>query len=415
MYSEPVIRVSNLTKDFHIYDQPLDRLKQYFLPPLQKILGFKPKKYFRCINVLNDLSFQINRGETVGIVGKNGAGKSTLLQVLCGTLSNSAGLVDVHGRVAALLELGSGFSADFTGRENIYINAQLLGLSPDEIESKFAQIAEFADIGDYLDHPVKTYSSGMYVRLAFSVIAHANADILIIDEALAVGDSFFNQKCMRFLHEFKKQGTLIFVTHDPTALNALCSRSLWLDKGHLIADGDTKQICESYLADRYNEKAQVSFVSRLNENSKTTSFGDRRVVIESVYLNNKSNPEVNVFEGNEQVEIRIGMKAHTDIEKIICGFNLKNRWGQVVFGENTLSLTSYAATSNSTFFCSFRFKMPRLGTGLYSIDVAVAEGDSVWHQQLHWIYDAAYVEFSYDRIVTNVLHIDFEHIEISQT
>jgi lipopolysaccharide transport system ATP-binding protein len=413
MSSEPVISVTNLTKVFQIYGQPLDRLKQYFLPPIQKFIGLEAKQYFRTHTALEELNFQINRGETIGIVGKNGAGKSTLLQILCGTLNGTTGSVDVRGRVAALLELGSGFNTDFTGRENIFISAQLLGLSSNEIEERFEKIAEFADIGDFLDRPVKTYSSGMYVRLAFSVIAHVSADILIIDEALAVGDSFFNQKCMRFLQEFKQNGTLIFVTHDPAALKALCSRSIWLDKGSLIADGETKEITESYLADRYNSKTQIEFVSQLNENLNTSSFGDKRVVIERVSLKNISNPDSNVLSGNEQVEIELSMRAFSNIEKVICGFNLKNRWGQVVFGENTLSQLTRSVSTGAVFSCCFKFRMPRLGTGLYSIDVAVAEGDTVWHQQLHWIFDAAFVEFSYDRVIPNILHVDFEHIEFS--
>ena len=194
-----------------------------------------------------DISFDVRTGETVGIIGRNGSGKSTLLQILCGTLVPTAGAVSTRGRIAAMLELGAGFDPEFTGRENVLLNAELLGLTPRQIESRYASICEFADIGDFIEHPVKTYSSGMQVRLAFAVMAHVDADILVIDEALAVGDALFTQKCMRFLRAFKQRGTLLFVTHDTTAVLSLCDRTIWLDRGRIQMDGTSKEVCEAYL------------------------------------------------------------------------------------------------------------------------------------------------------------------------
>ena len=179
---------------------------------------------------LRDISFDVSRGETVGIIGRNGSGKSTLLQIIAGTLSPSEGQVSVRGRVAALLELGAGFNPDYTGRENAYLNAQLLGLSKSQVDERFEDIAAFADIGEFIDQPVKVYSSGMYVRLAFAVVAHVDADVLIIDEALAVGDAFFTQKCMRFLRSFMSRGTVLFVSHDTGSVRNLCNRAIWLEK-----------------------------------------------------------------------------------------------------------------------------------------------------------------------------------------
>src|SRR3990167_2532409 len=198
MSSETAIKITNLSKCYHIYDKPHDRL-------LQMLMRGR-KQYYREFWALNDVSFEIKKGETVGIIGRNGSGKSTLLQMICGTLNPTKGQVETHGRIAALLELGSGFNPEFTGRENVYMNASVLGLSNEEIDARFDDIAAFADIGEFIEQPVKTYSSGMMVRLAFAVIAHVDADILVIDEALSVGDAFFTQKCMRFLRKFMEKG-----------------------------------------------------------------------------------------------------------------------------------------------------------------------------------------------------------------
>ncbi|WP_373190642.1 ABC transporter ATP-binding protein, partial [Halomonas sp.] len=194
-----VIRLADVAKHYQIYAQPRDRLKQFIMPRLQRLLGKPMRRYGREFRALDGISFEVAKGETVGIIGRNGSGKSTLLQMICGTLTPTHGEIHTQGRIAALLELGAGFDPEFSGRENVYMNASVLGLSKPQIDARLADILAFADIGEFIDQPVKTYSSGMYVRLAFAVIAHVDADILVIDEALAVGDAFFVQKCMRFL------------------------------------------------------------------------------------------------------------------------------------------------------------------------------------------------------------------------
>src|SRR5450759_1720920 len=225
------IRVSNLSKCYQIYNAPRDRLKQFVVPRLQRMAGQTPRQYFREFWALKDISFEIKKGETVGIIGRNGSGKSTLLQLICGTLSPTGGSVATNGRIAALLELGSGFNPEFTGRENVYMNAAVLGLSKEEVDQRFDAIAAFADIGYFIEQPVKAYSSGMMVRLAFAVIAHVNADILVIDEALSVGDAIFTQKCARFLRAFREKGTLLLVSHDTSSVINLCQSAIWLDQG----------------------------------------------------------------------------------------------------------------------------------------------------------------------------------------
>lgn len=241
------IRVSNLSKCYQIYAAPRDRLKQFVLPRMRRLAGRKPKQYFREFWALQDISFEIKKGETVGIVGRNGSGKSTLLQMICGTLSPTGGEVQTHGRIAALLELGSGFNPEFTGRENVYMNAAVLGLSNQEIDARFNDIVSFADIGEFIEQPVKTYSSGMMVRLAFSVAINADPEILIVDEALSVGDELFQRKCFSRIEAIRASGaTILFVSHSGAQIVELCDRAVLMDAGEMLAVGLPKQIVGRY-------------------------------------------------------------------------------------------------------------------------------------------------------------------------
>ena len=247
MSSEIAIKVENLSKCYQIYDQPHDRLKQFILPRLQGIVSQPSKQYFREFWALKDISFEIKRGETVGIIGRNGGGKSTLLQMICGTLNPTGGSIQTQGRIAALLELGSSFNPEFTGRENVYLYASILGLSPDEIKSKFEEIIFFADIGEFIDQPIKTYSSGMTVRLAFAVAINVDPQILIVDEALSVGDERFQRKCFSKIEAMQKSGvTILFVSHAAGTIVELCSRAILLDQGELLALGAPKSIVDLY-------------------------------------------------------------------------------------------------------------------------------------------------------------------------
>ncbi|MTW14117.1 ATP-binding cassette domain-containing protein [Pseudoduganella eburnea] len=241
------IRVQNLSKCFQVYAQPHDRLKQSILPRLQRAVGASPKKYHRDFWALKDISFDVKKGETVGIIGRNGSGKSTLLQLICGTLNPTGGSMETHGRIAALLELGSGFNPEFTGRENVYLNAAVLGLSRQETDARFADIAAFADIGDFIEQPVKTYSSGMMVRLAFAVAINVDPEILIVDEALSVGDELFQRKCFSRIEAIRANGaTILFVSHSGSQIVELCDRAVLLDSGEKIAEGMPKQIVGQY-------------------------------------------------------------------------------------------------------------------------------------------------------------------------
>ena len=241
------IRVSNLSKCYQIYDTPRDRLKQFVMPRIRRVAGKQQKQYFREFWALKDVSFEIKKGETVGIIGRNGSGKSTLLQMICGTLTPTSGSIQTKGRIAALLELGSGFNPEFTGRENVYMNAAVLGLSKDEIDARFDYIAAFADIGQFLEQPVKTYSSGMVVRLAFAVAINVDPEILIVDEALSVGDELFQRKCFSRIEAIKNNGaTILFVSHSGGTIVELCDRAVLMDSGDKLAVGVPKQIVGRY-------------------------------------------------------------------------------------------------------------------------------------------------------------------------
>ncbi len=241
------IRVSNLSKCYRIYDQPRDRLKQFILPRIHRLTGVQSTKYFHEFWALKDVSFEVKKGETIGIIGRNGSGKSTLLQLICGTLNPSCGSIQSNGRIAALLELGSGFNLEFTGRENVYTNGAVLGLNQQEIDARFDKIVAFADIGRFIEQPVKSYSSGMVVRLAFAVAINVDPEILIVDEALSVGDEMFQRKCFSRIEGIKNEGaTIIFVSHSGSTIVELCDQAILLDSGEKLAMGAPKTVVGKY-------------------------------------------------------------------------------------------------------------------------------------------------------------------------
>lgn len=261
------IRVEGLGKSYQVYSAPHDRLKQLIYPNFQRMMRSGVKSYHREFPALREVSFEVSRGETVGIIGRNGSGKSTLLQLICGTLAPSAGTVTTRGRIAALLELGSGFNPDFTGRENVYMNGSILGLERAEIDARFEGILAFAGIGDYIDQPVKTYSSGMVVRLAFAVAINVDPSVLIIDEALAVGDELFQRKCYSRIEAIKNNGaTILFVSHSGSAIVELCDRAILLDGGEMLAVGEPKRIVGLYQKLLY---APAEFQAQLRQRIKT--------------------------------------------------------------------------------------------------------------------------------------------------
>ena len=449
--NDVAIRVQGLAKRYHIFDRPQDRLRQSILSRLRRFVGASSRNYAREFWALKDVSFEVARGETVGIVGRNGSGKSTLLQIVCGTLEATSGEVEAHGRIAALLELGSGFNPDFTGRENVYLNATLLGLEHEQIRDRFTDIEAFADIGNFIDQPVKTYSSGMALRLAFSVIAHVDADILVIDEALSVGDAFFVQKCMRFLRGFMKHGTIFFVSHDLGAVVNLCQRALWLDKGEIKAVGNPKEIAEAYLADMVESqqgagKIRATALPTPSDHTSSTpgggkdqrlgflnsskfrndielfqfdpraaSFGRGGASIIEVQLHDSAGDPLKWCVGGEGVTFRIRCFTHQPLFSPIVGFWVKDRLGQALFGDNTYLShlgSPLQLESGQLFEATFAFHMPILPVGDYCFGVAIAEGTQREHVQHQWIHDALFFKSYSTSLSTGLVGIPIDRIEL---
>lgn len=420
--AEAVIEVRDAGKSYHIYERPQDRLKQ--------MLWRSRRRFYREFWALREVSFTVRRGETVGVIGRNGSGKSTLLKMLCGTLAPTTGMLVARGRVAALLELGTGFNPEFTGRENVYLNAAILGLDDEEIERYLPEILAFADIGEFIDQPVKTYSSGMAVRLAFAVAAHVRADILVIDEALAVGDVFFVQKCMRFLRKFQEQGTLFFVSHDTAAVINLCDRVLWLDRGQVRETGPAKEVCEHYLATLFQAQTpgmELASQPRLDrpaaaEDRRATDEVDQRLVFlnQTRFRNDIElfafRPEVDGYGtgairivearfadrqgsvlrwvvGGEIVTLVVQAQALTDLDNPIIGFLIKDRLGQHLFGDNTYltySTNPQPVLAGQDLIARFTFRMPVLPVGDYAVDIAAASGMQQDHVTHCWCNDVLF-------------------------
>lgn len=441
------IVVAGVSKCYPLYARPEDRLKQALLPRLSRLLGRTPHAYFKECWAVRDVSLAVARGETVGIIGRNGSGKSTLLQMICGTLAPTAGDIRVSGRVAALLELGSGFNPEFTGRENVYLNGAILGMSREEVDAKFERIVSFAELPDVIDQPVKTYSSGMYVRLAFAVIAHADADLLVVDEALSVGDVFFAQKCMRFLREFQRTGTVLFVSHDAGAVTNLCDRAVWLEDGRVVLDGPAKRVCEAYHASTYGVApvgrvgpgairpasapeadavaaddadagwlvpAEASRMRVFAFDPDAAGFGDGRADITAVRLEAEDGRPLGQVSGGERVRLVIEALAHADVASAVVGFILKDRLGQALLVCNTWrdGDVHVAVAANARLRAEFVFDMPHLRSGRYTLDVAVADGTLLQHVQLSWRYDACVIECVDTTVLSGIFGLPFRTISL---
>jgi lipopolysaccharide transport system ATP-binding protein len=433
--NENSIEIVSLSKCYQIYEKPQDRFKQ--------LLFGSAKQFYKEFWALTDVSFDVKRGETVGIIGRNGSGKSTLLQLIAGTLQATSGTAHVKGRVAALLELGAGFNPEFTGRENALFNAQLLGLTAAQAKERLNDMIEFADIGDFVDRPVKTYSSGMYVRMAFSVIAHVDADVLIIDEALAVGDTFFTQKCMRFLRNFMKTGTVLFVSHDTSSIRSLCSRAIWLEGGKVLASGEAKQVCDEYLKAFFEVQQGKSTTFKLkpkepevkilkdqrqeflaNSNLRNdlevvefdinaAGFGDGRAQIIDVHFQDETGAPLSWVVGGEKVSLSITVDVEQPLSSPIVGFYINDRLGQTLFGDNTyLSYVDapVGSIAGEKLTATFSFVMPILPAGDYSITVAAAEGSQAEHTQLHWIHDALVFRSETSSIKSGLIGIPMQQV-----
>lgn len=408
MSSENIaINIKDITKCFYIYANPHDRLKQFFLPKIKRLITNESKNYYKEFWALNGISFDVMKGETVGLIGKNGSGKSTLLQIICGTLAATSGTIETVGRIAALLELGSGFNPEFTGRDNIYLNAAILGLSQEEIDNKFDAIAAFADIGDFIEQPVKTYSSGMVVRLAFAVQAQVEPDILIVDEALAVGDAKFQAKCFDRLKKLKSNGTsILLVTHSGEQIVTHCDRAILLNSGNKLYQGSPKVAVNKYMDilfgkpqdtvkndealsniifDNNTENAVLSeteglnlesdcFSEKVNYNKNEYRWGDRDAswLDYELIAGGRINPTTVYAE--EKIKIRSSVYFSEDVHNPIIGFSIKTKEGITIYNTNSHLLsqdTFQHGNKNTHSIVEFEFDN-KLGAGDYFISLGIA-------------------------------------------
>jgi lipopolysaccharide transport system ATP-binding protein len=406
MGEEIAISLKNVSKCYKRYARPVDRLKEILLPGKSQAQEFW---------ALRDISLEVFKGETLGIIGQNGSGKSTLLQIIASTLTPTTGKVSINGRVSALLELGSGFNPEFTGRQNAFFNGQILGLSKEEIQAKYDEIAAFADIGDFIDQPVKTYSSGMFVRLAFAVAVSVNPDILIVDEALAVGDIYFQQKCFDRIRSLKKLGTtLLFVSHDSNAVHKLCNRALLMETGTLVLDAKPRQVIDFYEAKLLQRKdvqpdaveIKIMSDSQSNPFQENKNYSDVSLEIrEEVVINNsevviqfikfldETDREIEVVISEQFLQICIGVLFSQSFDDPHIGFKIRERTGEVIFETNTYCMGQELGRVESGTLLEIRFKFNvPLIDGEYTITLGIADsvsGESSFKRTLVYAHNVA--------------------------
>ncbi len=434
--AEYAIRVIGISKSFSIYDAPRDRLKQMVMPRLHRLFGRTPRRYFREFRALNEVSFDIRRGETVGIIGRNGAGKSTLLQIISGTLDPSRGEVTTHGRIAALLELGAGFNPEFTGRENVFMNGAILGFSQEEMAQRFNEIAAFADIGDFIEQPVKTYSSGMYVRLAFAVQACVDPEILIVDEALSVGDIGFQYKCFKRMEALRKKGvTILMVTHATGSILEYADRCIVLDGGCVVQD--TPDVLAAVLA--YEKgmlkqaQARIGQVTDLgpdaclmtvnelkaiqqrdwNQGLGEKRFGSARAIIErlDLYKGDGASLEDNpLLKPNEEVVFRFTLLVAETIPNVALGVSISGVRGGDIWGDNNINANQPLNLEPGRHEVEYRVRLP-ISSGEYLVHCGLACFSGEGREELDQRRPVGHLRFWSPRDQVGVVHAP---IQISQ-
>lgn len=429
--TDNIIKINNVSKKYNLYAKPQDRFKE--------AVGIGRVSRHTDFYALTDVSFDVKRGETVGIIGTNGSGKSTILKIITGVLKQTEGTVEVNGKISALLELGAGFNQEYTGLENIYLNGRMMGYTRKEMEQRVDAIVEFADIGDFINQPVKMYSSGMFARLAFAVAINVEPDILIVDEALSVGDLFFQNKCFRKFEELKsKNVTILFVSHDISSIRQMCSRVLWIEKGHQKIFDQADLVCDMYMDEKRismneltkeEESKNTIAITRVRKKKRyprivnpEDRFGCDEIKIVSAFFTTKDGRIVSSVEVDKEYQSHVVFEAYDNKTSLIVGFVLENNKGLPIFDIN--NFINQGETINvkkgQAIEIVYNFKLPRLLKGTYLVSAAVAEGTQDANKILTWLhgitslevinmgYNSSYIEIPAD---IEVFSNDVENIE----
>lgn len=419
------IKITELCKTYYLYNSPKDRILE--------AVKIGKKSYHKEFAALDNINFDVKNGEVIGIIGTNGAGKSTLLKIITGVLTPTAGDVWINGKVSALLELGAGFNQECTGLENIYLNGCIMGYTRKEMEERKEAIIEFADIGDFINQPVKTYSSGMFARLAFAVAINVEPDILIVDEALSVGDIFFQNKCFKKFDELKQKGvTILFVSHDIGSVRQMCERVLWLEHGKQLAFGNVNTICDMYMDAKRKSAQYVAghiqdhksgevFITRIDERREYPKisfvedrFSNTQVRIQSIYFENAKHEVVNTLYVDQEYVTHVIIECLEDVSDLIIGFVLENNKGLPLYDINNFinQEETVCGQKGDILDISYRYKLPRIMNGMYLVGAAVAQGTQAKHEMLTWLhgvmqlevinqgYNSSYIEIPSDISVT---------------
>lgn len=401
------IEFQSVSKSYSIYESPGDRLKE--------LLTFNRLQFHKDFWALRDVSFQVARGETFCIVGENGSGKSTLLQLVAGILHPSSGTVAVNGRVSALLELGAGFNPEFTGRDNVYLNGSILGLSTRQIDERYKEIEDFAEIGEFINQPVKTYSSGMVVRLAFAVAISVDPEILLVDEALAVGDLYFRQRCMRKVHELRSRGiTILFVSHAVGDVKAIGDRALWLEHGRMVELGDTDLVVAKYLAAMVEKDSAYLTLKKRPERDPSMRkvrapeiveqipnidhrYGDGRAEVLGIAVLDVQGKPLQLLQPSSRVVIRISVRAKEEISLPIVGFMMRNHLGIDFSGTNT-AREGYelpVMAPGEIYTVDFHLDLPEMYPASFSFSPAIADGTLRGYKMCDWIDNAVTLQMGH--------------------
>ncbi len=401
------VEFQRVSKSYSIYESPGDRLKE--------LLSFNRLKRHRDFWALHDVSFEARRGETFCIIGENGSGKSTLLQMAAGILQPSRGEIAVRGRVAALLELGAGFNPEFTGRDNVYLNGSILGLSTRQIDQRYRDIEDFAEIGEFINQPVKTYSSGMTVRLAFAVAINVDPEVLLVDEALAVGDIYFRQRCMRKVHELRARGiTILFVSHAVADVKAIGDRALWLEQGRVREIGETGRVVSKYLAAMVEKDSAYVMLKSAAERGHGQAhvrapevvehipnidhrYGDGRAEILGIAVLDALGDPVGLLEPLARIIVRISVRARQEVAQPIVGFMMRNQLGVDFSGTNTAREEHElpAMLPGDIYTVDFHLEMPELYPASFSFSPAIADGTLLGYKMCDWIDNAVALQMGH--------------------